>query len=231
MADQTVTELIKASLRKCGVIATGETPTDAEMQDALTQLRAMLRQWSADSIRVYAKTIITHSLDGSTSYTIGSGADIDTTRPVQITSAYVNSGGVDYPVKIKDAAWYARIHDKDLGATIPNGLWYNPGYPTGTIYVWWPGGGTLTLQALVPLQDPTTLTEDMALPGEYDQAIIWNLANLMMPEYGREPTSYMERTAMDALNTIETINAALAVEESELDILDATFKPYHINEG
>ena len=135
MADQTVTELIKAALRKCGAIAAGETPTDAEMQDALIQLRAMLRQWSSKSTMVFFTTVVTHTLDGSESYTIGSGADINTTRPVQIKSAYIIEGGVDYPLRIIGSAQYGEVSLISLSNINPAYLWYNPGYSQGTIYL------------------------------------------------------------------------------------------------
>ena len=78
MADQTVTELIKAALRKTGAIASSETPTNAEMQDALLALRIMFRKWGGKSLMLFKRDIVTHTLDGSQSYTIGSGADIAT---------------------------------------------------------------------------------------------------------------------------------------------------------
>lgn len=229
MADQTVTELIKAALRKTGAIASGETPSDAEMQDALIQLRAMLRQWGSKSMMIFSVTAITHTLDGSQSYTIGSGADINTTRPVRIKSAFVTYGGFDVPLKVLASDAYSRLHDKDFGSTYPQYLWYNPGYSQGTIFVWPAGTGTLTMYALVPLTDPTTLTEDVVMPGEYDQAIIWNLACQMMPEYGREPTQFIYKMAEDAKDDIISLNASLAVGTSVIDIVDRPFMPYNID--
>jgi len=217
MADQTVTELIKAALRKIGAIASGETPTNAEMQDALIQLRALLRQWSSESTMVFKTAIVTHTLDGSASYTIGSGADIDTTRPVRINSAYVTVSNVDHQLKIIDSTKYSKIALKDIGTTYSEYLWYNPGYSQATLYLFPAGSGTLTMHVNIPLTDPTTLTEDVVMPGEYDEAIIWNLACSMAPEYGREPTQFMLMSAEMSKRDIISINAALAIRESVLD--------------
>jgi len=218
MADQTVSELIKAALRKTGAIASGETPTSEEMADALLALRIMLRQWSGKTMMIFKSEVVTHTLDGSQSYTIGSGADISTTRPVQITSAYVNTNGLDLPVRIVDKDRYGEFARKDQGGEWPSYLWYNPGYSQGTIYLTPPGGGTLTLNCLIPLTDPTTLTEGVVLPGQYDGAIVWNLACDMMPEYGREPTPYMLGKAEQAKDEIISLNAALAMGEADLNI-------------
>ena len=217
MADQTVTELIKAALRKTGAIASGETPTNAEMQEALIALRIMFREWGGKSLMLFKKDIVTHTLDGSTSYTIGSGADIATTRPVSISSAFVATNGLDYPLRIIDADRYSEFAIKDSGS-IPAYLWYNPGYSLGTIYIYPPGTGTLNLYCLVPLSDPTTLTEDVVLPGEYDGAIVWNLACEMSLEYGREPSPFMVAKAESAKDAIIMLNAGLAMGEANLGI-------------
>ena len=218
MSDQTVTDLIKSALRKCGAIASGETPTHDEMQEALIALRIMFRQWSGKTLMLFKKDIITHTLDGSASYTIGSGGDIDETRPVQITAAYVNANSLDMPIAIISAQRYSRFQIKDNGNNWPAYLWYNPGYSLGTIYLMPPGSGTLTLHTLVPLSDPTTLTEDVVLPGEYDGAIVWNLACEMAPEYGKEPTAFMVAKAEIFKEDIISLNASLAIGEADLQI-------------
>ena len=218
MSDQTVTDLIKSALRKCGAIASGETPTHDEMQEALIALRIMFRQWSGKSLMLFKKDIIAHTLDGSASYTIGSGGDINETRPVQITAAYVTANSLDMPIAIISAQRYRRFQIKDNGNNWPAYLWYNPGYSQGTIYVVPPGSGVLTLNCLIPLTDPTTLTEDVVFPGQYDGAIIWNLACEMMPEYGLEPTPYMLAKAESTKEEIISLNAALAMGEADLGI-------------
>ena len=230
MADNTVYELCKAALRKIGANASGETPTDAEMQEALFGLKHMLRAWSSSGQRIFETTIVTHTLDGSQSYTIGSGADIDTTRPVRIHYATVSSSGLDYPMEIISEREYAEIALKSDGSNIPAWLWYNPGYSIGTLYIYPPGSGTLTLYTDVPLTDPTTLTEDVTLPGEYHEAIVWNLACDLCPEYGREPTPYMLLRAQQTKRTIISINAALSMPVADLEVVKAA-RRYSINEG
>ena len=93
----TAQELIKAALRAVGAIPTGETPTASELADGLEALQIMLRSWAAEGLLIYAYTEDTHTLTaGDGEYSIGSGGDIDTTRPERIESAYIKSGNVDY---------------------------------------------------------------------------------------------------------------------------------------
>ena len=220
MADNTVTELISAALRKIGAISAGETPSAGEMSDALISLRHMLRQWSSKSYMIFVTSQVTHTLTGAVSYTIGSGATINTTRPTRIKNGYVTSSGLDYQLKIIDEQQYSDIASKSTGSDTPEWLWYNPGYSTGTIYLFPAGSGTLTLNVQIPLTDPTTLTEDITFPGEYDMAIVWGLACELALEYGKEPTPYMLGKAEQAKDDIIAINAALSMQTSKLEITE-----------
>ena len=72
---ETAQTLIKAALRSIGAIATGETPTAAEMADGLESMKLMFRSWSAKNIRLYYTKQETLTMGGASSYTIGSGGD------------------------------------------------------------------------------------------------------------------------------------------------------------
>jgi len=231
MADQTAQELIKAALRKVGAISRGKTANASDLADGLEALKVLLREWSGQGTMVFVQEQDTHTLTGGTaSYTIGSGATIDTTRPVRVEGAYVNSGNVDYPLNIIGPNKYRNIAQKDSGADVPNWLHYQPGYSQGTIYLWPPGGGTLYLDSLKPLTEPSSLTTSMTFPGEYDAAIIWNLCCELGPEYGREPTMYWLARAQETKDNIIAINAALSIETADVQIIDSR-RPYDIDQG
>ena len=84
-------DLIRSSLRLIGAISSSESPAADESMDALEALNMMLNSWGA--VRFLSKNTptITHILNGSTSYTIGSGGDINTTRPTDRKSTRLNS--------------------------------------------------------------------------------------------------------------------------------------------
>ena len=231
MADQTAQELIKAALRKIGAISRGKAPSGADMADGLEALKILLRGWSGQGTMVFKQSQDTHTLTaGTASYSIGSGATIGTTRPVRVEGAYVNSGGVDYPLNIIGADKYRNIAQKDSGSAVPSELHYQPGYSRGTIFLWPPGGGTLYLDSLKPLTEPSSLTTSMTFPGEYDAAIVWNLACELGPEYGKEPTMYMLARAQETKDNIIAINAALSIETADVQIIDSR-RPYNIDQG
>jgi hypothetical protein len=231
MADQTTQELIKAAYRKIGVVAVGETPSDDEMQDALLMLKVIFRNWAAKVGPIYVTTTDTHTLtSGTTSYTIGSGATINTARPSMIKAAYATENGLDYDLDIIDEKTYLKIADKDIGYNYPSKLWYQPTYPNGTIYLWPPGGGTLTIHSYKQLSEPSALTTSIQFPGEYDAAIIWNLAEQMSPEYGMEPTPYIMNMAQETLDDVINFNAALDIPQVSVEILQDS-RRYHVDEG
>jgi len=228
----TARTLIKAALRAIGVIASGETPSASEMADGLEALQIMLRGWGAERIMVYTTTNEHFTLtanDGD--YTIGSGGDFNTTRPTRISGAFVRGSGVDVPLKIIGEAEYRAIGTKDAGGT-PGQLYYNPAYPLGLIYLYPVPSSALVLYLdnLRPLTEPTTLTDSISFPLEYDEAIKFNLAVRMAPEFGVSVPPEVAAIAMTAKDKIQALNAALQLEPVRLDILDATRK-YHINHG
>ena len=129
---ETAQTLIKAALRSIGAIATGETPTSAELDEGLEALQFMLRNWSSRNIRLFYTETDTVSLGGSYTYTIGSGGDVDTVRPSAIRGAWTTDG----IVKIIDEAFYRHLRASDIAGSPVAYLWYNPEYPLGVLNPW-----------------------------------------------------------------------------------------------
>lgn len=231
MADMTVQQLITQALVNAGAIGAEQTPAPADLQDGLLRLRSMLRAWSAQGHMIYAVTQDNHVLtSGTASYAIGSGATIDTARPVKIKGAFVRSGNVDFAVNVIDESKYRGLGTKSLGYTYPAYLYYNPTYPNGTIYLYPPGGGTLYIDSLKPLTDPTALAGDVEFPGEYDEAIEWGLTVRLCPSFGREPTPFMQGMADRGEDRIIALNAALSVVSVAPEITKLS-RSYNIDSG
>ncbi len=222
---ETANTLIKAALRSIGAIATGETPTDAEMQDGLEALQFMFRSWSAKNIRLYYTEQDTVSLSGTETYTIGDGGTINTVRPSSIRGARISNG----IVKIIDEAMYRHQRASQSVGTVEY-LWYNPEYPLGILNFWPLDSETVYLDSLKELTDPTDLTSSVAFPTEYDDAIKWNLAVRLAPEYGKEASPTIVALAISTLSALETRNFAEQMNSSRLEIIRITNK-YNIEAG
>jgi hypothetical protein len=204
----TALEMIRRSMRLINVLAAGEAPVAQEQNDGLTTLNAMLDSWSINKLNVYALQEDTHTLvAGTATYTIGSGATINTDRPLEIQRAFVRRGTVDYPLDIIGDKYYAEVPDKTVTGT-PEELYYNPLYPNGSITLFPVPDVAYTLHIYQweQLQSFTSLTTSLSLPPGYENAIVYNLAVDMAPEYGVEAPSLVMRLASKYLGDVKRKN-------------------------
>ena len=86
-------DLIRATLRLIGAVSSSETPNADESSDALEALNLMLGSWGASRFLSASTGKVTKTMTGASSYTIGVGGDIDTTRPTAIYNAHWTLGG------------------------------------------------------------------------------------------------------------------------------------------
>lgn len=187
----TARDLITASLRLIGAVSSGEAIAASEASDGLGTLNRMLSSWSTESLTIFAPVRETFPLTGSDGqYTIGATADFNTTRPVQIKQAFLidqtSSPSVEYPVEILSLSQWQDITLKDLNG-LPAYLYIDGAFPTATIYLYpRPQSSSYTLglwseKELSPLALDTTIL----LPPGYEEAIVYNLAARLAPEYGK----------------------------------------------
>lgn len=93
-------DIISRAMKDIGALASGETPTPEEAQDALDMMNDMLDQWSNEDMMVYNTTeIIFPVVNGQTQYTIGPSGDIGSNFTGSIagdilTITAVNSGAI-----------------------------------------------------------------------------------------------------------------------------------------
>ena len=176
-------DLIRATLRLIGAISSSETPAADESSDALEALNLMLGSWGASRFLSASTGKVTKTMTGASSYTIGVGGDINTTRPTAIYNAYWSTGGLDYPLTFLDYSDYQDIGIKNIGS-IPEYIVLKPDNPLSTIHLFpVPANGTLTLDNVRPATD-LTLADDLPYPPEWIRALKFNLAIEIAPEFG-----------------------------------------------
>jgi hypothetical protein len=201
-------DLITRALKERKVLGTSETLTNDEAQDGLTSLNAMLKTWSLKRLMVYQILQENFALTaGDGEYTIGAGGNFNTTRPGKLsTGSFVREGSVDYELTMIDFAEYSKIPIKGTGGT-PQVISYDAQYPLARILLYpLPGSGqTLYLNSLKALQQFTALTTDLAMPPEYEEAIVFNLA-MRLASYGGEMTPEARAVASESLSALKTTN-------------------------
>jgi hypothetical protein len=118
-------------------------------------------------------------------------------RPLTIESAFVRvtttsngvpiyGGGLDYPVAVFALEQYEMIGLKSLNGPWPKAVYYQPSEQLGTIYVWPnPAQGEMHLFAYTQFQAFSNLTDTLQFPPGYVNAIRFNLAERLMPMFGK----------------------------------------------
>ena len=103
-------------------------PSTAQDDSGLEALNNMISSWSAEGLLVPYNTIESFTLAvGKSTYTIGSGGEFNTVRPLRIIDAFIrDSGSDDYPVDVSmTRVEYNAITQKDAEAR-PTRLYFDP---------------------------------------------------------------------------------------------------------
>jgi hypothetical protein len=186
-------QVITGALRKLAVLPSGGTPSANQVTEADQALNAIVKAFQADGMPLWkissqAFTVV----DGTSSYTVGPSLTINCPKPLRIIQAFwTPSGGTNTPLNV-----YNRYDFNDLpqGSTFegsPVNLYYQPLRTSGTIKLWpTPDNSTtsITFHYQSPYEDMDAAANDFDFPSEWIQALIYNLAWSMAPEYGIPPT-------------------------------------------
>lgn len=114
-------------------------------------------------------------------------------RPLRINSAFVRASSLDYVVAPLNIERYELIGLKTLQGPWPRALYYQPSGPLGNITYWpVPASGEMHLFAETVLQGFTSLSDTVQLPQGYNQALRWNLAEQLLPEYGKNDATLVQ---------------------------------------
>lgn len=128
-------------------------------------------------------------------------------RPLRINSAIVRvttsvAGTLDYPVAVVNLENYEMIGIKSLGGPWPRAVYYQPSMPVGVLN-YWPNPNQVSEMHLycdTVLNQFQTINEVVALPQGYNIALRFNLAELLMPEYGVKEQATAQMIAQQAAN-------------------------------
>lgn len=174
----TAADLINAFLRKLRVIDIDSTADATQLANGLAALNMVVDAWNAEKISLFQEGELTAlTLTGATSYTIGSGGDLNVTRPDRILSAYYRLSSQDYPpLRIVNKVEWDRLPNK-TEAGVPELLWYDMAYGStarGVLHLWPnPSSGSLILTAATPITEFAATSTTVSLPPGYRAALIY----------------------------------------------------------
>jgi hypothetical protein len=207
--DYTLTRasVISGALRKLGVLPSGGTPSTAQTNDAAEALNVLIKAFHADGMPVWAISSYTFTVtSGTSSYTIGPSKTLNTAiTPLKVLQAWraAATGEVNTPLNVYNRYDFNNLPDTSTG--VPVNLYYQPissaGIPTGIIKLWpEPDNSvnTITIDYQRPFEDMDADANHFDFPPYWLQALIYNLAWALAPEYGIPPTdrSLIQKEAM-----------------------------------
>jgi len=213
----TANSLIALALKMSGAVGLGQVSPAEDVADALTLLQDMAAQWARQRWLVPHLADVAFTLNGSASYTIGAGGDINVARPDRIEAAYyrLNQGNtpLDWPLYVMDSReQWDRVQLKQMRG-LPGALFYDTGYPLGTIWLYpvSPLSSSYELHLSVKdgmggFSDPTA---DTGMAPEYNAALMWNLAAILRPYYQLPPEPTITAKALNSLNVIRRTNTQI----------------------
>lgn len=218
LAVTTFQDLITLALKNAGILGVGQTAAAEDSNDACQLLNAMIGQWQRRRYLVYHLIELVTQGTGNETYSVGPNGDFTTAiRPAAIKYAFArqnvnsNSQQIDYPIEILPAReTYAQIALKSLQA-FPRWAYYDASFPEGTLFVYPVIQPYFEVHIGVQevLQSVTSLTGEMNMPGEYVEALMYNLAIRLAANYNSPINPAVPGLARAALETLRSVNAQI----------------------
>jgi hypothetical protein len=214
-------DIINRAYTIVGTRALGESLDGELISDALGVLNSMIDSWRTEDL--YVSTVAESILQltpGQQSVTIGPGMQIDMPVPQKVEEgAFCRSSGIDYPMDIIQQIQYEQIQLKTAPSSYPSALFYNRGYPSGTIYLFPVPAGLLELhlplaQQLIEFVDVET---DYPLAPGARKAMEYSLAVELLPP-GRQLSNVTIQIGANARRVLKRSNHQTPVLDMPIGI-------------
>lgn len=210
---------IERALRLIGAIAPGEPVTPEEAADALEALQSMLNTWRTQSLLCYVVDYETITMtSGQASYTVGPGGDFDRARPVFAPygiSCIDNSNAaqpLELPAELLTVQQWEQIPTKNVQSRLFTRAFYRPTFPLAEILTW-PivnaGDVSMKIYVLTSIEGLDDLATEFEFAPGYEEAIVYNLAVRLGPEWGNEVPALVMRMAQDLLADVKRTNTVI----------------------
>lgn len=186
-------QIISAALRKLAVLAKGQAADSEDLSNGTEALNGVLARMMVNhGMPLWARKEYTFGLTASTStYRIGVGQTINTPFPLKINQAILVDTTSNSQIEMIIGSIYDYHRLGNIASTgQPINLYYTPQVNYGDIVVWpTPDTSAATNKDIKiiyqrPFEDFVSATDTPDFPKEWHQAIIYDLAVALAPEYG-----------------------------------------------
>ena len=216
----TVNDVVKKAYRKLNVVSESENLTSEQLTEGLSDLNDIIDSLNTERLIPYYVKRQSFTLTASqNSYTIGSGGDFNTTRPLRILKATITKDSLDYPMRVVTYDDWMDIYNKSSESEIPSWIYYESDFPLGKIYLNYTPSETNTLNIATENQIGSyTLGDTFTLPPAYKRALVDLLALELYPKYPSEATVGMLKAQSDeSMDKVRRLNFKNVMVEAELD--------------
>lgn len=202
--------IVSAALRKIGAIALGQTPSTTEVTNATEGLNNLVAEFQTMGMPLWARLTTLVPMSTTSTYTIGIGQTTNFAFPLKILQAWtVDSGGGSiqelWPNAIDN---FNRLPTGGANGT-PSQYNYQPFINYGVLKIWpTPDATTVSTRSLyisytTPFEGFVSAADTPYFPREWNNALIYGLADLLAPEYGvpLNDRGMLKKEAKDHLDT------------------------------
>lgn len=218
-------DIIERAMVKARIIYPGESIPADKLNQVYDELNDMIESWALEKLMLVADVLEDFTLtSGVSEYTYGSGGDFDSARPIEIKDeCFIRSGGVDYPVRLRDLGVYRSITVKSTQG-IPRLMAYNPEYPRGKVFLFPTPDSTYSfyIRAAKTLTGFSDKTTSVNFEPGYVRAIITNLAVEISPNFGKKVSKELAFAAQQAKKAIKSANSIPIKQSSLPDLCSLT---------
>lgn len=185
--NMTAAEVVLAARSLIGIQASEEPLAADELQQALQFLNMFIKTWQADGVRTWTLTEGSIQLvQGVVSYAFGAGG-VDLVLPFDMDDVRIFRSSVELQMLQLSRQGYFSLPNK-TSQGYPTQYYYNRQRDTAQIYVW-PAPdsqtGVLNFTYRRVIDDIDNANDDLDLPQEWLQALTYNLALELIPQYGK----------------------------------------------
>ena len=208
-------DLISSAARLAGILASGETLQGNEPQDCLVILQQMMDSWQADGLKIFTENINTFPfILGQQTYTLGQGANFSMPRPAHIErmGCQILSNPTqpsEVPITLLDVDGWANVRVKNISGSYPLFCYNDYAFPNMNLNFWViPGlACNLVVYSWQPLSTWNDLNvTDVTFPPAYLQAIRYNLAVMLGPEFDMQLKPEVLGIAASTLAALKDLN-------------------------
>lgn len=200
-------QVIDASLRVLGVLRSGDSSNGTQMEtDASEALNLMLKAWQNLGIQLWTRKQQTVAFTTGTSNTNFKtpGGGVNVATPLRVVSAYRKDTSSDVEMSSLSRDEYDRLSNKSSNGT-PTQFFYDYRDTVGDFYIWpAPSANTnIVVTYHRPFDDMDSDADDLDFPQSWMDAVKWNLAVRLAPEFGRPLTQEIVALATNTLQAAQ----------------------------